>query len=202
MKEPERDPVLRLVDLVLGDLAVRSAMFVGRRPQDGDSESFVIQTGEEGRHRVRLPDLDSRKSIEMFVAAAQRYLEEVLGAPVPRCPEHDHALVGTSESESITWTCPESGWRCEVGDYEAQTWPQLDASSKLAEILSRRLRRRGTFPTVRTIRVSQSGDEWVADFGLVKINDELIRILTNVTAPLRVQTHESPNDMIRTSLSD
>ncbi len=108
MKEPERDPVLRLVDLVLGDLAVRSAMFVGRRPQDGDSESFVIQTGEEGRHRVRLPDLDSRKAIEMFVAAAQHYLEEVLGAPVPRCPEHDHALVGTNESGSITWTCPEA----------------------------------------------------------------------------------------------
>ncbi len=50
--------------------------------------------------------------------------------------------------------------------------------------------------------MSQSGDEWVADFGLVEINDELICILTNVAAPLRVQTHESPNDVIRTSLPD
>ena len=44
MKEPpERDHVMRLIDAVLNDLAVRSPMFVGRRREDGDAETFVIQ---------------------------------------------------------------------------------------------------------------------------------------------------------------
>jgi hypothetical protein len=50
-QRPPRDPVLQMVDAVLCDLSVRSAMFVGCRAQDGDSKTFVIQTGEEGRRR-------------------------------------------------------------------------------------------------------------------------------------------------------
>lgn len=51
--------------------------------------------------------------------------------------------------------------------YEQRTWPQLDVS-RLAPILSRRLQRRGKFPAVRTIAGARSGDEWVADFGVVE----------------------------------
>jgi hypothetical protein len=42
----EDDPVLRLIDAVLGDLAVRGGMYVGRRPEDGDAATFLIQFGE------------------------------------------------------------------------------------------------------------------------------------------------------------
>lgn len=57
MKEaPERTPVLLLVDSVLADLAVRSAMYVARRRDDGDAETFVIQSGEEGRLWLSVPD--------------------------------------------------------------------------------------------------------------------------------------------------
>jgi hypothetical protein len=56
---PEPTPVLLPVDAVLADLAVRSAMYAARRREDGDAGTFVIQTGEEGRLRLGLPDLGS-----------------------------------------------------------------------------------------------------------------------------------------------
>jgi hypothetical protein len=43
----ETDPVLVLVDMLIDDLAVGSARFVGRRAEDGDGQSFVL----EGRRR-------------------------------------------------------------------------------------------------------------------------------------------------------
>jgi hypothetical protein len=86
MKEaPERAPVPVLVDAVLGDLAVRSAMYVARRREDGDAGTCVIQTGEEGRLRLVLPDVDSDTSVMAFIVAAQTHLEHVLGVPVPLC---------------------------------------------------------------------------------------------------------------------
>ena len=63
----------------------------------------------------------------------------------------------------------------------------------LAPILSRRLRRRGTFPAVRTIRMTECGGQRVADFGLVEVNDELLQVLGEVASPLPVMTHESPD---------
>jgi hypothetical protein len=201
MKEaPERAPVLMLVDAVLGDLAVRSAMYVARRREDGDAGTFVIQTGEEGRLRLELPDLDSDTSVMAFVAAAQTHLEHVLGVTVPLCPEHDHALIGVASEGNLRWVCPDGAWECELRDYEEQTWPQMDVSS-LAPILSRRLHRRGTFPAVRTIAVGRSGDELVADFGVAETTDELLQTFAEVAAPLRMQTHESPDIMIRVSRS-
>jgi hypothetical protein len=32
-------------------------MYVARRKEDGDKDTMVIQTGEEGRLRLRLPDM-------------------------------------------------------------------------------------------------------------------------------------------------
>jgi hypothetical protein len=201
MKEaPQRTPVLMLVDAVLGDLAVRSAMHVARRRQDGDAGTFVIQTGEEGRLRLDLPDLNSDASVMACVAAAQNHLERILGVPVPLCPEHDHALVGVASDGNLRWVCPDGVWECALGDYEERTWPQMDGTS-LAPILSRRLRRSGTFPAVRTIAVARSGVELVADFGVTNGTDELLRVLAEVSAPLRMQTHECPDVMIRLSPS-
>jgi hypothetical protein len=196
MRAPELDPQLLLVDAVLSDLAMRSGRFVARRARDGDRETFVIQTGEEGRLRLGLPDLYSDESIEATVAQAQSHLTQVLGAPVPLCPLHGHALAGAAAAGRLRWECPEGGWACALGDYEERTWPQLEVRS-LAPILSRRLRRRGAFPEVRTIGVTQSGDQLIADFGLVEVSDELLAALAEVAAPLSITTHESPNVMIR-----
>ena len=195
---PERTPVLMLGDAVLCDLAVRSAMYVARRREDGDAGSFVIQMGEEGRLRLDLPDLKSDASVTAPVAAAQTHLEEVLGAPVLLCPQHDHTLVGVASDGTLRWVCPDGAWKCPLGEYEERTWPQMDVTS-LAPILSRRLHRRGTFPTVRTIAVTRSGDELVADFGVTEATDDLLHILAAAAAPLRMRTHESPNIMIRVS---
>ena len=85
----------------LGDLAPRGGMYVARRAAEGDAETVVIQTGEEGRHRVRLPDLSSPSSVEQFMAEAQAHLEQVFARPLPRCPLHDHALRGVVDGEGL-----------------------------------------------------------------------------------------------------
>lgn len=54
------DPVFELVDGVLRDLGSGEPMFVGRRPEVGESATVVIQTGEEGRYRLAVPDAGSR----------------------------------------------------------------------------------------------------------------------------------------------
>jgi hypothetical protein len=195
---PERTPILILVDAVLSDLAVRSARYVARRRGAGDAGTFVIQTGEEGRLRLDVPDLGSDASVMAMVAAAQTYLEQVLGVPVPLCPQHDHALVSVVSDGALRWVCPDGGWECALGEYEERTWPQMDVTS-LAPILSRRLQRRGTFPVVCTIGVARLGGELVADFGVTEATDELVQILAEVAAPLRMQTHESRDIMIRVS---
>jgi hypothetical protein len=189
--------VLRLVDAALGDLSVRAGLYIGRRAGAGDGESFVIQTGEAGRHRLRLPELESDASIEEMVAAAQAHLSEVLGVPVPLCPVHGHPLDGIAIDGNVVWECPDGGWRCAVGDYEERTWPQRDVES-LSSILSRRLQRRGTFPAVTTIGVRRSdGEQLIADFGVAEITDGLLEVLAEVAAPLPVTTHHWPHRMIR-----
>ena len=152
--------------------------------------------GEEGRHRLNLPDLESDASIEAVVGEAHAHLADVLGAPVPLRPQHDHALRGRAANRTVTWICPAGEWQCALGDYEELTWPQLDVGS-LAPILSRRLERHGTFPAVRTIGVRKSEGKLVADFGVTEISDQLLKSLTEVAAALPVSTHEETATMIR-----
>lgn len=197
MKQPpEHDPSLALIDAVIHDLSLRSTMYVGRRRDEGDAHTFVIQTGEEGRHRLNIPDVNSDASIEAVVSEAQAYLKNVLGAPVPLCPHHNHALLANANNGTLTWSCPDGEWQCALGDYEELTWPQLDVDS-LAPILSRRLHRRGTFPAVRTIGVRTADGKLLADFGVTAITEELRRILIEVAAPLPITTHDAPDTMIR-----
>ena len=191
------DAVLALVDAVLGDLAVRRTMYVGRRGEDGNNTTFVIQTGEEGRARLRLPQLDSDDSIERMIVDVQTHLGDVFGAPVPLCPRHAHPLAGICNDDQITWRCSAGEWSCPLGEYEERTWPQTDVAS-LAPILSRRLARRGTFRAVRTISVVRSGEQLVADFGIAgDIDDDLLTTLEQVAAPLPVRTRPSSWDMVR-----
>lgn len=191
----ETDPVLRFVDTLLSDLAVRSVMFVGRRAQDGDGSTFVIQTGEDGRCRLPLPNLRSPSSIEQVAAAAQAHLEHALNEPVPICSVHGHALDARTQGAGHEWVCPDGEWRCELGDYEERTWPQLDGPS-LAPILSRRLARRG-IGSIATIAVRQTDHRLTANFGVSQVSPELVEKLRDAAAPLPIDVHREQRTFIR-----
>jgi hypothetical protein len=194
-REPERDPLLRMIDAVLDDLSVRAGMYVGRRRQDGNAESFVIQTGEEGRYRVRLPDPSSDASIHDAVTAAQAHLVDELGAPVPLCPRHHHALAPAVAQGGVTWTCPDGKWQCALGEYEELTWPQLDVES-LAPILMRRLHRRSIAGIV-TVGVSRGARGAVAEIGVIEKTPALMKALRDAATPLRLAVHVEKARMIR-----
>jgi hypothetical protein len=184
----EDDPVLRLIDAVLGDLAVRGGMYVGRRPEDGDAATFVIQFGEEGRLRLGLPDLSSDTSVEAVVAEAQARLIEVLGTPVPLCPRHEHALLPRALTGHLGWVCPDGAWSCPLGDYAELAWPHFDLDV-LAPILAGRLQRRGIRAWITLgVRATERGP--VADFGVPEMSDELARALRDAAAPLPVMFHQ------------
>ena len=188
MKQPaEDDPVLRVIDAALGDIAVGERMYVGRRSEDGDAASFVIQFGEDGRLRLGLPDLSSDASIEAVVAEAQARLLEVLGTPVPLCPRHEHGLLPRASAGQLGWVCPDGEWQCPVGDYAERAWPQFDLDL-LAPILARRLQRRGVRGWI-TLGVKATERGPLTDFGVPEMSDELTRALRDAAAPLPVMFH-------------
>lgn len=186
MKLPlEGDPVLRLIDIALDDIAVRCTMYIGRRREAGDAGTFVIQTGEEERFRLRLPDPASDASLETLTADVQAHLGEVRGAPVPVCPRHEHGLLGIASSGQLEWVCPDGEWRCAFGDYAERTWPQLGVDGGLAPILAGRLERRGIAGWVTLgVTVTELGP--VAEIGVREMSDELSRKLRDAAAPLPV----------------
>jgi hypothetical protein len=186
----EGDPVLRLIDAALRDMALRSALYVGRRREDGDAETFVIQTGEEGRFRLRLPDPRSDASLQALVAEAQDHLAQVLGAPVPLCPRHPHALLGIASRGQLKWVCPAGEWECALGDYAERTWPQVDLGGRLAPILAARLQRRGINGwSTLGVKVTERGP--VAEFGVREMSDELAWALRDAATPLPVSIHQT-----------
>jgi hypothetical protein len=190
MRKPrEGGPLMRLIDVVLGDIAVRSAMYVARRHEDGDAETFVIQTGEDGRFRLSLPDPVSGTSIEALVAEVQAHVGDVLGAPVPCCPRHEHALLGIASKGQLKWVCPDGEWECALGDYAELTWPKFDVDG-LAPILAGRLERRGITGWITLgVKVTERGP--VAEFGVPEMSDELCRALRDAAAPLQVTIHRT-----------
>jgi hypothetical protein len=194
-RPPERDPVLQMIDAMLGDLSVRSVMCVGRRADAGDAESFVIQTGEVGRLRLRLPDLASDASIQAVAASSQAHLAELLGVPVPLCPRHRHALRAAVAEGHLTWVCPDRELQCGLGEYAELAWPQFDLDA-LAPILAGRLERRGITGVV-TIGVTPGQRGPVAEFGVAEQSPELIHSLRNAAAPLPVAVHEEKRRMRR-----
>jgi Big-like domain-containing protein len=200
----ENDPVLRLVDMVIADLAVRPARYVGRRARDGDAETFVMQDGEEGRLRLALPDLTSPGSVVAMTRTAQSYLCGELGEPVPRCPLHEHPLALVAVDGGLDWACPAGRWRCALGDYAEDAWPDFD-SGQLPGILAGRLTRRD-IAGVRSIGVTESDGGKVATFGVseLELTRELVAALRDAAAPLRIEVQErhglprrviAPNDV-------
>jgi hypothetical protein len=196
MKAHDQEAALAFVDAVLGDLSVRHPRYVGRREQDGDVHTCVIQTGEDGRYRLALPDPASPRSLERFASEAQAHLAEALGAPVPRCPRHDHALTGQAVDGRFLWRCPQSAWQCALGLYEERTWPQLDAFADLAPILSRRLHRRGL--TFRSLGVTRTEHGLVAEVGLPKLTPELMGAIREAAAPVPASFRQDASVAIRT----
>jgi hypothetical protein len=199
----DRSAVLEFVDLVLGDLRLRDRMFVARRPEAGESRTVVIQSGEEGRCRLTLPQLGSVSSVETFVARVQAHLAGVYGRPVPRCPLHDHALVGKVCGDDVEWVCPEGAWRCAVGEYEERTWPPsgLDGGN-MAAALSSRLGRRGIVG-VRRVGVTRRAGGWVASLGVWPMSDALTEQLRAAAAPVAVDVQPldwGPADAVQTAL--
>jgi hypothetical protein len=135
------------------------------------------------------------RSIEQVAAAAQAHLERALSQPVPMCSLHGHALDARAQGTALEWVCPDGEWRCELGDYEERTWPQLDGPS-LAPILSRRLGRRG-IGSITIIAVRQTDHRLTAHFGMSQVTPELVEKLRDAAAPLPIEVHHEPRRFIR-----
>ena len=176
--------VLAFVDVVLGDLARRDGMFVGRRADAGDVDTVVIQTGEEGRFRLPLPGASVAAKMR-FMAHAQAHLGDVLRRPVPTCPAHGHALRPAEQQDGLSWECPLRMWSCAVGDYEEQAWP-LDLDSGMAAAFAARLDRRNIDGWAR-LSVRRHGGEWVANVGLRVPDDELQSAISATADPMRME---------------
>lgn len=183
MRTRDRDTVLEIVDLVLGDLQLRDGMFVARRPDPEHPDLVVIQTGEDGRHALPVPNPRKRRSVEMFIVAAQAHLHEVYGQPVPLCPEHDHALVPRVEPGGVEWVCSDGGWSCALGAYEETTWPPPLDAGYLAAALAARLDRRGV-QGVRRIGCVERDGRWMAQVGIWPMDPSIIDAVTRAAAPV------------------
>jgi hypothetical protein len=192
-----RPAVLELVDRVLRDLAPRDGMFVSRRDGEGDAGTVVIQTGEDGRYPLPMPDLSSGESIETFIEEAQRHLSQLFDRPLPRCPVHDeHALTGRAAGQHVTWVCPHGAWRCPLGDYEELTWPpHLDPGNMAAALCARLARRRIT--GWRQIGFSRRGGGWVAEVGLWPMDPRLMEQIAAAAAPIPVAFEPCTTEVIR-----
>jgi hypothetical protein len=188
------DQGFELIDQLIDDLsATEIVMFVGRRADEGDHRSFVVQTGEDGRCRIPLPDIDDPRSVVECAERLQKLLAELAGRPLPRCPleHHDHALRPEIASGRLSWLCPEGTWCCRVGDYLDASWPQ--ASVPLAPLLMRRIQLRGLAGPesgLRTLSVTENDDTPVAVIGVEQKTDALVAAFEAVAAPLQVEVHE------------
>jgi hypothetical protein len=196
MTASDRDTVLEIVDLVLGDLRLRDRMFTARRPDPEHPDVIVIQTGEDGRQDLPTPSLEQPHTLETFIAAAQTHLREVYGQPVPLCPKHSHALVAQLHGGEIEWVCPEGAWRCPLGAYEESTWPPPLDSGYLAAALCARLDRRGATGWRRIGCVERDGG-WVAQVGIWPMSPAIIEAITDAAAPIAVEFEPCQDVFIR-----
>lgn len=181
----DAEAALSLVDQVLVDLAPRGGMYVARRAQDGDGETMVIQTGEDGRHRLRLPDVSSAASVERFVAEAQAHLEQEFGRPLPRCLVHGHALHGAVENGQLWWVCPDGEWRCQLGDYDDLNWPPAMAErpGTVAQALVKRFARRGIEGWQKAGAATQTGP-WTVRVSVWPMDQSVIEQMRRAADPV------------------
>ncbi len=188
------DQGFELIDQLIDDLSrTEIVMFIGRRADEGDYRSFVVQTGGDGRWRIPLPDIDDPRSVMECAEQLQKLLTEIAGRTLPRCPleDHDHALRPGMASGRLGWLCPESTWSCKVGDYLEASWPQ--ASVPLAPLLMRRIQLHGLAGPesgFRALSVTVDDDTRVAVIGVEHKTDALVAAFEALAAPLQVKVHE------------
>jgi hypothetical protein len=184
----KRADVLEFVDRVLGDLALRGGMFVARRPEGGEPDTIVVQTGEEGRYRIAVPEPGTATALERFMADAQAYLSEVFGQPVPRCPLHDHALIAQPGGREPSWVCPDGDARCAVGEYDELNWPPRrdDERGGVPSALVKRFARRGIAGWQR-VGVSLRDGRWVARVRMWPVDADVVAQIRRATAPIEVE---------------
>lgn len=186
--------VLEFVDLVLYDLAFGGPMYVGRRPGGAEPGRVMIQSGEEGRRELALPDLSSPKSVETFVAELQAHVSDVHNTPVPACPvdSHDHALVCRSDEGAVRWECPDAGWSSPIGEYDERNWPpaDVDAEEALDRAVTRIFRR--DIDALREGHPERRKDGWVLCVGVWPMTDAVAAQLREIAAPVAVEVYPQP----------
>jgi hypothetical protein len=146
---------------------------------------MVIQTGEEGRHRLRLPDTSSPASIERFVAEAQAHLEQVFGRPLPRCLVHGHALRGVVESGQVWWVCRDGQWRCLLGGYDDLNWPPAvdERPGSVVQALTKRFARRGIWGWQSASPSAQAGP-WSIRISVWPMDQSVIEQMRRAADPV------------------
>jgi hypothetical protein len=193
MVDGHEQPTLAIVDRVLVDLAVPDGMYVGRRADEGGPGEVVIQSGEEGRHRLPLPDPDSVPALEAFVSQLQTYVSQVHGRPLPACPMHpQHTLICRHGEDSLDWVCPDGGWRSPVGDYDECNWPPADPGARdVPDRVFKRIARR-QITEVRELVPERRDGAWVIRIGAWPVSAALERRLRDVAAPIAIELYPRP----------
>lgn len=194
MTSGDDDPVLQFVDLVLYDLAFGGPMYVGRRPGAAAPGRVMIQSGEEGRRELALPDLSSAESVLTFVADLQAHVSDVHNAPVPACPvdSHDHALMCRSTDGAVRWVCPDAEWSSPIGEYDERNWPptDLDAENIPDRTMTRIFRR--DIDALREAHSERREDGWVIRVGVWPMTDAVGAQLREIAAPIAVEVYPQP----------
>jgi hypothetical protein len=177
---------------VLVDLALPDGMFVGRRVGASAPGKVLIQSGEEGRYELTLPDIASLDSVEEFVSRLQAHVSTVYGKPVPTCPVHDHPLVCRAVGGAVSWMCPDGDWRSPIGEYDEHNWPPADLDAEgVPDAVIRRIARRD-IDEVRELHPERREDGWVVHVGVWPMSDSLTDRLREAAAPIAVEVHPQP----------
>lgn len=192
------DRRLRFVDTVLYDLAfgggIDGGVGVMRRPGAGAPGMVVIQSGEEGRHELALPDVAIPDAIVRFVAELQTHVIEVQGELRPACPKHPHAhpLACGAIDDEILWVRPDGGWRGPIGQYDELNWPPTDLGAEIVpDRVFNRLARR-EIEEFREAHGERRDGRWVVCVGVWPMSDEITTRLRQIAAPVDIEVYPQP----------
>jgi hypothetical protein len=194
----EDDERLRFVDTVLYDLAfgggITGGVGVMRRPAEDAPGLVMIQSGEEGRLELALPDLTVPDTIVAFVGELQAHVIEVQGEPRPDCPSHPsaHALACRAVADEILWVCPEGDWRCPLGQYDELNWPPADLGAEIVpgRVFDRLARRK--IPEFRAAHGERRDGRWIVCIGVWPMSDTIVARLGEIAAPVDVEVYPEP----------
>ena len=153
----------------------------------------MIQSGEEGRRELALPDLSSPKAIERFVAELQAHISDPQRTNAA-CPldSHNHALVCRSGDGAVRWVCPNAEWSSPIGEYDERNWPpaDLDADDIPHRAMNRICRR--DIDALREAHPERRADGWVIRVGSWLMTNAVTAQLREIAAPVAVEVYPTP----------